>query len=298
MRLGWRVMRRTTMREIMVTLVECLGGISVPLGWSESFVPVDTEAVDPDTRAQLAAWCLHNNLDALISTDGDADRPMLTDATGRVVPGDVLGPLTAQSLQADVIVTPVSSNTLVYQMGFPHVIPTQIGSPYVVAGIEAAQGKVIGYEANGGLLLCFDAAAPNGILPALVTRDSMLPIIAPLALARAKNISIAELVAALPKRFTATDRIVGIETDVAHRFMKELSKDANKRVAFFEVGSPETKIDTTDGLRVSFGDDVVHLRPSGNAPELRCYTESKSKSRAEALLKGHLAKLEKSLISR
>jgi phosphomannomutase len=33
--------------------------------------------------------------------------------------------------------------------------------------------------------------------------------------------------------------------------------------------------DQTDGLRLSFDSgDVVHLRPSGNAPELRVYTES------------------------
>jgi phosphomannomutase len=29
------------------------------------------------------------------------------------------------------------------------------------------------------------------------------------------------------------------------------------------------------------GSDVVHLRPSGNAPEFRCYTESSTEERAE-----------------
>jgi len=39
--------------------------------------------------------------------------------------------------------------------------------------------------------------------------------------------------------------------------------------------------DTTDGLRITFeSDEVVHLRPSGNAPELRCYTEADSPQRA------------------
>ena len=43
-------------------------------------------------------------------------------------------------------------------------------------------------------------------------------------------------------------------------------------------------IDTTDGLRVHFaGGDIIHLRPSGNAPELRCYTESDTAERAAAI---------------
>jgi phosphomannomutase len=29
---------------------------------------------------------------------------------------------------------------------------------------------------------------------------------------------------------------------------------------------------------------VVHLRPSGNAPELRCYVEADSEARAEGIL--------------
>ncbi|MCG8342291.1 MAG: phosphomannomutase, partial [Chlorobiales bacterium] len=43
-------------------------------------------------------------------------------------------------------------------------------------------------------------------------------------------------------------------------------------------------IDSTDGLRVTFASgDIVHLRPSGNAPELRCYAESDTPDRAQQL---------------
>ena len=101
----------------------------------------------------------------------------------------------------------------------------------------------------------------------------------------------ADLVLTLPKRFTAANRIIGIDSDVSRRFLEELSNDATKRAAFFECGSPETATDTTDGLRVTFDDDVMHLRPSGNAPEFRCYTEASSQSRAEELLNTHLEKL-------
>ena len=48
----------------------------------------------------------------------------------------------------------------------------------------------------------------------------------------------------------------------------------------------------TDGLRVTFANgDIVHLRPSGNAPELRCYAEADSAARAKALCDGCLARV-------
>lgn len=34
-------------------------------------------------------------------------------------------------------------------------------------------------------------------------------------------------------------------------------------------------MDSTDGLRITLDNgDIIHLRPSGNAPELRCYSEA------------------------
>lgn len=288
-------------RDIMAEVVEACGGTAIPLAWSDTFIPVDTEAVDPETREMCAAWCAEHALDALISTDGDADRPMVTDASGRIVPGDVLGPLTARALGAEVICTPVSSNSMVQQMGFGALHRTRIGSPFVIAAMEdvlAADktARVVGYEANGGFLLGFEASGPAGPLPPLMTRDCLLPIIAPLAAARAKGHSLAELAAELPAVFTAADRLQGIETDRSKAFIARLTEDRAARAAFFDTQPEETGIDTTDGLRVSFADGTtVHLRPSGNAPECRCYTEAGSRTAADALLATHLAALQKAL---
>ena len=98
-------------RDTLGEIVEGLGAEAVRLARSDSFIPVDTAAVDPDTRAALAGWADEHALDAIISTDGDADRPMVADAQGAMIPGDVLGPLTARLLGARIVVTPVSSNT-------------------------------------------------------------------------------------------------------------------------------------------------------------------------------------------
>ncbi len=285
-------------RDVLVDIVSALGGTAVPLGRADRFVPVDTEAVDAETRAQLAAWCTDNALDALISTDGDADRPMVADATGQIVPGDVLGALSARALGATHVVTPVSSNTLVDMMPEIAVVDrTRIGSPFVIAGIETVlaadpTARVVGYEANGGFLLGFTAHAPSGALAPLMTRDCLLPILAPLAAARAAGQSLAESVAALPPRFTAADRVAGVPTDRSKAFIATLTAERSARDAFFEAAGGEAGIDLTDGLRVRFGSgDVVHLRPSGNAPECRCYAEAGDAETAKALVATHLAKL-------
>jgi phosphomannomutase len=275
-------------RDVMGQVLEGLGADTVPLARSGTFVPVDTEAVDPDTRDQLTAWCRDHALDALVSTDGDADRPMVTDGTGRLVPGDVLGPLTAQALGAEVVCTPVSSNTLIEAMGaFAEIRRTKIGSPFVIAAMEETAGaRVVGYEANGGFLLGFAARGPAGPLDPLMTRDSLLPMIAPLAQARATGRGLEALVAALPPRFTAADRIAGIPTERSRTFLQDLINAAGARAAFFAGRTPETRVDLTDGLRVTFANDtVIHLRPSGNAPEFRCYAEAGSANEAETLMR-------------
>ena len=277
-------------RDALADALSGMGAEVVRLARAETFVPVDTEAVDADTRAMLKGWCVEHQLDALVSTDGDADRPMVVDASGTLVPGDVLGPLVAQSLRAEGVCTPVSSNTLVDELGFDRVARTKIGSPYVIAAMEAVGGRVVGYEANGGFLLGYAADGPAGSLAPLMTRDCLLPIVAPLAMARAKGVALAALVAGLPARFTAADRIAGIATEASRAFIAELTEDAGARAAFFAGRAAEAGVDVTDGLRVSFEDgSVIHLRPSGNAPEFRCYAEAGSGARAEMLMRETLA---------
>ena len=285
-------------RDMLTLILEALGAEVVAFARSEVFVPVDTEAVDPETRDMLADWVRTHDLDAVVSTDGDADRPMLAIAPGEIVPGDVLGALTAEYLGADVLCTPVSSNTMIETMaGFSAIHRTRIGSPYVIAAMEEALGegkaaRVVGYEANGGFLLGFTA---KGLAP-LMTRDCVLPILAPLALAKARGLSLGDLVSKLPPRFTAADRLQGIATEKSQAFLADLSTNAAARDSFFAAMPPDVATDLTDGLRVTFeGGDIVHLRPSGNAPEFRCYAESDSTEAASALVASHLTLLQNRL---
>ena len=98
------------------------------------------------------------------------------------------------------------------------------------------------------------------------------------------------LLAALPARITAADRLQEVDMAATARLLARLTDDAEARAAFF--GRAEAARDVTDGLRLTFPDAaIVHLRPSGNAPELRCYVEAGDAGTARALLRDTLEKL-------
>ena len=265
-------------RDTLLAILSQLGAEVLDLGRSDTFIPVDTEAVDPETRAMIRTWVLDNALDALVSTDGDSDRPLLADETGTVVPGDVLGQITAQALTVDTVVTPISSNSGVVQKGFSRVLRTRIGSPFVIAGMEEAGGRVAGYEANGGFLLGFEAQGPTGSFAPLPTRDCVLPIVMTLIAARGGTVS--ERVAQEPPVVTVADRL------------QEVPQSWSRPGCLAAHDAAESALDLTDGVRmITTTGQVVHVRPSGNAPELRLYVEAVDAGAAQDLLKRGLARL-------
>lgn len=273
-------------RDLLPRALRALGAEVVELGRSDRFIPVDTEAVASEARTALADWAHNARLDAILSTDGDGDRPLLTDAAGQVIPGDILGQITAAFLGAETVVTPVSSNDGVAVPGrFGKVIRTRIGSPFVIAGM-AGQARAVGYEANGGFLLGFAARGPAGPLSALATRDSLLPMLAPLSRARAAG-GLAALVAAEPPRFTATDRLQEIPAQAARALLDGLQADPARLAALLApLGEALARTDLTDGLRLGLiSGRVLHLRPSGNAPEFRLYCEAETPMAATGLLR-------------
>lgn len=272
-------------RDLLLQGLAGLGAETVELGRSETFVPVDTEAVPDHVCAAFRSWAAEHGLDAIVSTDGDGDRPLLADAQGRLVPGDVLGQITARALQAEHVVTTVSANSGVAAPGrFATVTRTKIGSPYVIAAMaEAGAAKVVGYEPNGGFLLGFTARGPAGEIAPLATRDSLLPLIAVLAEAKRAG-SVAAYVAAEPACFTATDRLEEIPAERSQAFLETLS--ASPREFLGSLGEELQATDRTDGLRLFLHSGrVLHLRPSGNAPEFRLYTEAESPAMAGDLLR-------------
>lgn len=275
-------------RDVLRGILEGLGAQVISLGRTEVFVPIDTEAVRAEDIVQAKMWAHEHSFDAIFSTDGDADRPLIGDEHGRWLRGDVVGILCAQYLHADVVVTPVSSNTAVEKCGlFSRVMRTKIGSPYVIEGMQACagQGSVVGYEANGGFLLGSDLMQNGRRMASLATRDAVLPMLALLCMASERKCKVSALARTLPERYTASDRLQDFSSLKSQSLILRLleSNDLLSAMLAPQAGVV-AKIDQTDGLRVAFASgDIVHLRASGNAPELRCYAEANSPERAKAL---------------
>ncbi|MEW6443624.1 MAG: phosphomannomutase [bacterium] len=278
-------------REVLLELMEALGARVEAVGWSERFIPVDTEAVE--NTDQLSAWVRQAGASALISADGDGDRPLLVDERGKVVRGDVLGILVADFLGADSVSAPVSCNTALERSGrFEHVARTRIGSPYVIESmqqaLQAGWRKVVGYEANGGFLTAseFDAPSANGRLAALPTRDAALPVLAALARSAAGGRPVSAWVSDLPSRYTQSGLLRDFPSEKGREIVS-LFRERDHRAAdelFGRAFGPVRQLDFTDGVRLTFaGGDIVHLRPSGNAPEFRCYTEASTEERAAGM---------------
>ena len=77
-------------RDLLAALLERLGAHVIALGRSDAFIPIDTEAVSADDERMAAAWCAEHRLDAIVSTDGDGDRPWVCDERGAFLRGDLL----------------------------------------------------------------------------------------------------------------------------------------------------------------------------------------------------------------
>jgi len=266
-----------------------LGADVVRCGYSERFVPVDTEAVRAEDIALAREWAASGAYDLLVSTDGDGDRPLVGDEQGVWLRGDVAGILAARFLEAEAVVTPVSSNTALEKSAwFPRTVRTRIGSPYVIEGMQKAvdegASRVVGYEANGGFLTMTTTEVEGRPLDSLPTRDAVIVALAVLILARRHGLPVSQLGSLLPMRFTASDRLKNFPTELSARHVARLAAGEDVIVGQFPMLGPVDHMDQTDGLRITFASgEVLHLRPSGNAPELRCYTEAGSVERAQAM---------------
>lgn len=336
-------------RDILAAILSALGADVVTAGRSDAFVPIDTENI---TAAQLellqdfatAAETAGRPLDAIVSTDGDSDRPLIlaalrararnpADQRVRFLPGDLLGLVAAEYLRADAASVPISANDAVerrFRERGVTLVKSKIGSPYVIAALDALRTageyrRVVGWEANGGFLTASDLALGGATLAALPTRDAILPLLTTLFAATSQGITLAALWDHLPGRYGAAGLLDDFPTTASQAIVSALVPQGDViEVAFdghgaaLEHGGARTasgreaqptaewrrrkaaleqfftpalgfgaivRINVLDGVRIYFGNgDVAHIRPSGNAPQLRVYANSDSQARADQIV--------------
>lgn len=280
-------------RDLYYKIFTELGADVTPLGRTDTFVPIDTEAVNEADQKKGINWSNKYHFDLIFSTDGDGDRPLIADENGEWLRGDIVGLLCAKALGIDSLALPVSCNTVVEQVGlFSNVVRTKIGSPYVIEAFSHLPGCVAGFEANGGFILGSDIFMSRQILKALPTRDALLPGLALLYLSIDRPLS--QIVRNLPTRYTASDRLQSVPILRSQQLLSDAARNPEMFLSSLGQNSRQIqKIDLTDGLRFNFVDgDIVHLRASGNAPELRCYAESNDPINAKKLVTIFLMKID------
>lgn len=309
---------------IIPKILKALGANVILKKKTKDFVSVDTENLIESTREVLRGLVVeHKNKTgkkpfAVISTDGDADRPVCCDENGEFLYGDKLGVITSLYLGVDFIAAPVSANEKAVKKVLREkykrkVVETKIGSPHVIAAAlrETALEKKGSFEVNGGYILCSDIKLDNGkVLKKLATRDALLPILCTMLKAINEDKTISQLIEDVFKDYESyshaglvqntTSKITPgckeytreIGPAIIEDFKKLSKEDTEKKLKVYlkEIRGLEkinvTKINYMDGMRIYLtNDEIVHFRPSGNAAQFRIYAEADTQKRAEQIVK-------------
>jgi phosphoglucosamine mutase len=206
-------------------------------------------ATDPAALARLVA---ERGVDAGFALDGDADRLIAVDATGRVVDGDqVLGILALERLGRDALagrtlVVSVLSNGGLQQAVVAAggtVVRTPVGDKYILEGMQVA-GAGLGGEKSGHVIVAEHTTSGDGIVTALEVLRVMVQGGRPLA----------ELAAAIPL-MPQQQRAVRV------RHKDQWEGDPALQRA---IGAAQARLG--DGGRIL-------VRPSGTEPALRVMVE-------------------------
>ncbi|MBL8986758.1 MAG: phosphoglucosamine mutase [Gemmatimonadetes bacterium] len=226
----------------------------------------------PENLGDLARLVRESNADIGMAVDPDVDRLALVDETGHPIGEDytlaiavraVLGRNAGARQKPPVVVANLSTSLVVEDAardGGARFVRAPVGEANVAATIKA-EGALIGGEGNGGV-----------ILPKLhIGRDAPLGVALILQHMAHAGRRPSEIVAAAPRyRIVKAKSPRGADLAALYTALKA-------RLAGAEV-------DTRDGLRLSWPDRWVHVRPSGTEPIIRYIAEAPTEALANELI--------------
>lgn len=215
-----------------------------------------------ETLSSLCAIVAETDADLGIAHDGDADRMMAVDGTGRFVPKDALLALLAgTSTEAgDQVAVPVDTSLAVedhLDSQGVDVEHTPVGDVYVAEAV--GEGVPFGGEPSGAWIWPEQTRCPDG----------------PLAACR-----LVELAAERPieQRIESIPRYPIRRTNVETEDKNATMAAVRERVRSEYDG---TAVTTLDGVRVDLGDAWFLVRASGTQPLVRITAEARDEQRAE-----------------
>jgi len=225
----------------------------------------------PENLGELGDLVRRTGASIGLSVDPDVDRLALVDELGQPIGEDYTLAFAVRAV-LDRRISAASASTVVVNLSTSlvvedaaraagaRVVRAPVGEANVARTIRD-EGAVIGGEGNGGV-----------ILPALhIGRDAPLGVALILHLLATTGVTVSELVASAP-RYT----IVKAKGPRG----PELAPLYDKLRARFD----DAKTDERDGLRLSWPDRWLHVRPSGTEPIVRLIAEAPTTADAEALV--------------
>jgi phosphoglucosamine mutase len=264
--------------EDMRVVIDCANGAAykvAPAALWELGAEVFTVGVEPDgfninkecgstAPAALAAKVREMRADIGIALDGDADRVVIVDEKGRVVDGDQLLAVIAESFLADgrlatgtVVATVMSNLGLERHLNALGIalVRTAVGDRYLLESMRA-HGHNIGGEPSGHIILSDYTNTGDGFVAALQV----------LAVVKQKGRPVSEVC----HRFEALPQVL---KNVRYRAGKPLEEPQVKRA----IEAAQKKLDGTGRLVI---------RPSGTEPVIRVMGEGDDKAMVEEAVDG------------
>ncbi|MGH7498222.1 MAG: phosphoglucosamine mutase [Gemmatimonadales bacterium] len=255
----------------MLPLLERLGcrvsGINLE---ADGLFPRAPEPV-PGNLGELGRLVRESGAAVGLAVDPDVDRLALVDETGRAIGEDytlafaIRAVLDGRSSKAkDTTVVVNLSTSLVVEDAARSVGARVLRAPVGEANVARAirdHGAVIGGEGNGGVMF-----------PGLhIGRDAPLGVALILHLLATTGVTVSQMVAAAP-RYTIVKAKGPRGSELRpmyHRLRQRF---------------PDAEPDERDGLRLSWKDRWLHVRPSGTEPIVRLIAEAPTAADAESLV--------------
>ena len=222
----------------------------------------------PENLGELQKLVEDSHCDIGMAVDPDVDRLALVSEEGLAIGEDYTLALAAKVVlrhRKGVVVTNLSTSRIIDDIAHEagsRVIRAPVGEVNVATRMRA-EGSPIGGEGNGGVILS----------ELHLGRDAPVGAALMLQLLLEEGKPLSKIVSSYPRYVIVKDKLArpAAPLDTVYEALKR---------AF-----PDAEVDTQDGLRLTWPDRWVHIRPSGTEPIVRVIAEAPSAEAAEQLVR-------------
>ena len=265
--------------HVALDCVRGAGGAFMPillerLGCRVTSINLETDGRFPrspepvaENLGELEQLVRKSGADVGFAVDPDVDRIALVSEEGKAIGEDYTLALAAKVVLArrsGNVVTNLSTSRIIDDIAHEQnrvVVRAPVGEVNVATRMRSEKAPV-GGEGNGGVI----------VTELHLGRDAPVGAALILQLLADEGRTLSQIVASYPRYFIVKDKLdrPSAPLDTVYASLREAFADA--------------EVDTQDGLRLTWADRWVHVRPSGTEPIVRVIAEAPSLEEAQALI--------------